>query len=94
MVVYEWVVERIDPDSEDILDCSYWPEDKRAEAQALANAWRDEGKVVDFGLSRGVWDEDDGLIARGYLYEGPSGWPDPLRFDDGSAVPKRFKLEA
>lgn len=93
MVEYEWVVERIDPESEDILDCSYWPEAEFAEAILIFNAWSENSSDCHaLGLCRNHW--QDGYLLRDYSYFTLEGRLAPEWNDDGPnagrAIPKRF----
>lgn len=88
--VYEWVVETLaDDGSGDIVDCSYWPERERANAEAQFAAI---AGPKDFGLCRRVWDDDEGDVDRQYLYRSADGqWPGRV-MEGGAALPVRFSL--
>lgn len=90
---YEWVVETVDvhdEDSEDIIDCSYWAENERKNAEAdFAATQAPAGGRVDFALCRRTGNEDEGDLFRGYAYRNEDGsWP--TEFDCGHAIPARF----
>lgn len=91
--LYEWTVEQIDisQGERDIIECWFFDENKRADAERFAASLAADGEVVDFGLSQMRGSIAEGVIDRGYAYRDDDGsWPS--EFDNGRAIPKRFAL--
>lgn len=87
-VAYEWVVEQVDADG-DILDCSYWDEDRLANALNQRAAWLRHGAhQVDFGVCWRLGNEAEGEIERAYAYVDEVGAL-PATLDNGRKVAKR-----
>lgn len=90
MVAYEWTVETLDGPEDDIVDNDFF--DRFREALSRAAALRAEGKRVEIGLVRSVWNNLDGDLEDrqwAYLEDGLL----PTQFDGGAIIPKRFFIE-
>ena len=91
--LYEWTVEQLDVSQgeRDIIECWFFDEDKRDDAERFAASLAADGEVVDFGLSQMRGSNAEGVTDRGYAYRDDDGsWPED--FDNGRAIPKRFAL--
>jgi hypothetical protein len=89
---YEWVVEEIDRETGDIIECLFW--DDLADALRCHAELANEGKALDFGLCRhaaqtfadGGEPEEIGRDYS-YTYGGDALNPD---WDEGGPVPQKF----
>jgi|SRR5215831_8407391 len=95
MIGYEWVIESIEDEYNDIVDLSH--ADTYAAALLVAENMKKDlkpGHHVEIGLVRDRGDEVEGLQDRQWAY---IGWEEdgklPERFDGGAAVPQRFHRE-
>lgn len=88
-IEYEWVVEELSEDLEDIIDVNHFPSYDTALAHSVRLA---EDRCCNLGLLRhevehdGCGHEDE--VGRAYWYLTADG-----RFDDGRTVPQRFRKE-
>jgi hypothetical protein len=94
MTSYEWVVEALEGEEDDIGNVSQWP--TFAEAIQHAAYERGQGERIQIALVRDVHVEDCGLQDRqwAYLEDGklPERFSDSAG-NDASRVPKRFSKE-
>src|SRR5262245_19081151 len=95
MIGYEWVIEIIEDEYNDIENLTH--ADTYAEALKAAEAMREDlqpGHHIEIGLVRDAGDEIDGLQDRQWAY---IGWEEdgklPARFDGGASIPARFRRE-
>jgi hypothetical protein len=86
VICYEWVIEYLDADGEDIEELIHADTFKQAAAYIeMAVA---KGVRVDIALTRKAGDEVEGLTERQYAYLNNDCLPPD--FDGGAKVPKRF----
>ncbi len=94
-IYYEWTVEHVDPEYEDILSVEFWNTADEAirSASLPSHCVTEDGVVcrVDIGVIRSKGNQDDGLKHRAYAYVEDGKLPG--QFDDGHVVPKLFQKE-
>lgn len=91
--VYEWVVEGVEGEGDDreIIECYYFDEADRAQAEAQAVEIVAAGGQCDFGLCWRRGSDTESEMDRAYAYRRADGsWPQ--EFDNGRDIPKRLAL--
>jgi hypothetical protein len=91
-IEYEWVIETIDIESGDIMECDYF------ESLSQIN-WKNYSPMKSFmndttyqlALCKNIYHDIRGLQDRQYAYMNEDELPES--FEDGTAIPKRFKTE-